>query len=477
MAGSPTTVTTGSSARSFARVGTLVETSWDEAMDLVVRTSKEVLDRFTGGGIGIYSSGQLMLEEYYTLAVIGKAGLRTPHMDGNTRLCTATAARALVESFGTDGQPGSYDDIDAADALMLVGHNIASQQTVAWMRILDRLEGPSPPKLVVIDPRRTATAAKADVHLAPRAGTNVAILNGLMHLIIEAGQIDREFLSRHTTGFDDLRRTVAEYPPERVEPISRVPADQLRAAARILGEAPRLVSTVLQGVYQSNQASAAAVQINNLHLIRGMIGKPGATVLQMNGQPTAENTRECGADGEMPGFRNWDNPEHIAELARLWNVDLDRIPHWAPPTHALQIFRYAEAGSIRFLWIICTNPAVSMPDLPRIRDILRKEGLFVVVQDAFLTETTELADVVLPAAIWGEKTGCVTNTDRTVHLTLKAIEPPGEARPDLDIFLDYARRMDFRDKDGAPLIKWSDPESAFNAWRGARKGALATTAA
>ena len=227
---------------------------------------------------------------------------------------------------------------------------------------------------------------------------------------------------------------------------------------------------MLQGVYQSNQASAAAVQVNNLHLIRGMIGKPGATVLQMNGQPTAENTRECGADGEMPGFRNWDNPEHIAELARLWNVDLDRIPHWAPPTHAMQIFRYAEAGSICLLWIIATNPAVSMPDLPRIREILGKEDLFVVVQDAFLTETAELADVVLPAAIWGEKTGCVTNTDRTVHLTLKAVEPPGEARADLDIFLDFARRMDFRDKDGAPLIKWSDPEGAFDAWRECSQG-------
>jgi len=450
--------------------GELVEADWGEAMDLLVGRSREIVGKYTGGAIGIYSSGQLMLEEYYTLAVIGKAGLRTPHMDGNTRLCTATAARALVESFGVDGQPGSYDDIDEADALMLVGHNVASQQTVAWMRILDRLEGPRPPKLVAIDPRRTATAARADVHLAPRIGTNVAVLNGLLHLVIEAGRIDRAFLDRSTVGFDDLRRTVAAYPPDRVEAISGVPAERLRAAAGIVGEASRLVSTVLQGVYQSNQASAAAVQVNNLHLIRGMIGKPGATVFQMNGQPTAENTRECGADGEMPGFRNWDNPEHIAELARAWNVDLDRIPHWAPPTHATQIFRYAEAGSIRLLWIIATNPAVSMPDLPRIRSILRDPGLFVVVQDAFPTETTAMADLVLPSALWGEKTGCVTNTDRTVHLTLRAVDPPGEARPDLDVFLDYARRMDFRDRDGAPLVKWSDPEGAFDAWRACSKG-------
>ncbi len=212
------------------------------------------------------------------------------------------------------------------------------------------------------------------------------------------------------------------------------------------------------------------MQVNNLNLLRGMIGKPGCGILQMNGQPTAQNTRECGCDGEMPGFRNWENLDHIEDLARLWNVDPDVIPHWATPTHAMQIFRYAEAGSIKFLWIIATNPAVSLPDLPRIRKILGKEGLFLVVQDAFLTETAEFADVVLPAAIWGEKTGTFTNADRTVHLSHKAVEPPGEARADLDIFLDYARRMDFRDKDGAPLIKWSDPEGAFEAWKGCSRG-------
>ena len=245
---------------------------------------------------------------------------------------------------------------------------------------------------------------------------------------------------------------------------------QLLAAANILGTTQTLVSTVLQGVYQSNQATAAAVQVNNIHLIRGLIAKPGCGILQMNGQPTAENNRESGADGDMPGFRNWGNRAHIAELARLWNVDINKIPHWSPPTHAMQLFRYAEQGSIKMLWISATNPAVSMPDLPRIRRILQKEDLFVIVQDAFMTETSQYADVVLPAAIWGEKTGCFTNVDRTVHLSHKAIDPPGEARSDLDIFLDYARLMDFRDNDGAPLIKWSDPEGAFEAWKECSRG-------
>ncbi|AMV37428.1 molybdopterin oxidoreductase family protein [Planctomyces sp. SH-PL62] len=452
------------------RGGRLEEATWDEAMGLVVERSREIRDRFTSGAIGFYTSGQLFLEEYYTLGVIGKAGLGTPHMDGNTRLCTATAAAALKETFGSDGQPGSYADLDATEAILHIGHNVASQQTVLWARILDRRRGPDPPRLVVIDPRSTATAKEADVHLAPRLGTNVPVLNGLIRLIIEAGQVDRDYIAAHTVGFERLEEAVRSWPPERVAEVSGVPADSLRAAAAILGGAKSLVSTVLQGVYQSMQATAAACQVNNLHLIRGMLGRPGCGLYQMNGQPTAQNTRECGADGDLPAFRNWDNPAHVDELARLWNVDPDVIPHWAPPTHAMQIFRYAETGSIKLLWISATNPAVSLPELHRIREILAEPGLFVVAQDAFATETTELADVVLPAALWGEKTGCFTNVDRTVHLAQKAVEPPGEARSDLDIFLDYARRMDFRDKDGAPLIKWSDPEGAFEAWKECTRG-------
>lgn len=452
------------------RNGNLEEASWDEAMNLIVQRSQEICDRHTSGAIGFYTTGQLFLEEYYTLGVLGKAGLGTPHMDGNTRLCTATAAAALKSTFGSDGQPGSYTDLDTTDAILHVGHNIASQQTVLWMRILDRRRGPKPPKLVVIDPRETQTAKEADVHLALKVGTNIPVLNGLLNLMIQAGQIDRDYIEAHTVGFDVLQKTVSQWTPERVEQVANVPANQLRAAAEILGTANTLVSTVLQGVYQSMQATAAACQINNLHVIRGLIGRPGCGIYQMNGQPTAQNTRECGADGDLPAFRNWDNPEHVAELAKLWNVDVNKIPHWSPPTHAMQIFRYCEQGSIKMLWISATNPAVSMPELSRIRKILQKEDLFVIAQDAFMTETTELADVILPAAIWGEKTGCYTNVDRTVHISHKAIDPPGEARSDFDIFVDYARRMGFKDKDGAPLIKWNTPEEAFEAWKECTRG-------
>lgn len=446
------------------------EASWDEAMGLIVHRAQEVREKFGGGAIGFYNTGQFFLEEYYTLSLIASGGLGTNHLDGNTRLCTATASIAMRETFGTDGQACSYADVDVTDGIFIIGSDMAMTKTVLWMRLLDRRRGPRPPRLVVVDPRRTMTAREADVHLAPRVGTNMAVMNGLLNLVIQNGGGDRDFLAKHTVGFEKLEQIVRASPPQRVCEITGIPIEKLRAAAEILSSTPTLVSVVLQGVYQSNQAGAAACQVNNLNLIRGMVGKPGCGIFQMNGQPTSQNTRECGCDGEFPFGLNPMNEVHVRELARRWNVDPLIIPHWHTHAHALEIFRHAETGSIKLLWIMATNPAVSLPELHRIRKILRTDGLFVVVQDAFLTETAKLADVVLPAAIWGEKIGTFTNADRTVHISHKAIDPPGEARADLDILLDFARRMDFRDKDGQPLVKWSDAEGAFNHWAKATRG-------
>jgi anaerobic selenocysteine-containing dehydrogenase len=452
----------------------LVEADWETAMGRVVAESKRLLAEKGSLSHGFYTSGQLFLEEYYTLAVIGKAGIGTPHMDGNTRLCTATSAAAFKESFGADGQPGSYTDIEHCDAIFLYGHNMPETQTVLWARILDRTRGEDPPRVVCVDPRRTLVAEEArrtgGVHLAPRVGTNMALMNGLTREVLVNGWLDQEWVGEHTIGLEDLRAAVEPYDPERVASICGVSADDLRAAARIFGESEAVLSTVLQGFYQSHQATAASVAVHNLHLLRGMIGRPGAGVLQMNGQPTAQNNRECGADGDLPGFRNWMNPHHVQQLADAWDVDPMTIPHWAPPTHAMQIMSYAETGSIGFLWISATNPAVSMPESSRIRKILSGDQCFVVVQDLFLTETAELADVVLPAAGWGEKTGCFTNVNRTVHLSEQAVQPPGDARSDLDIFLMYADAMGFTNRHDQPLIGWRTPEQAFDAWKAITAG-------
>src|SRR3954454_1543737 len=452
--------------------GELVPTDWNTAMSRIVERSRALLDERGPLTHGFYTSGQLFLEEYYALAIVGKAGLGTPHMDGNTRLCTATAAAAMKESFGSDGQPGSYTDIDSCGAMFLYGHNMAETQTVLWTRVLDRLAGPNPPRLVCVDPRDTEVARHAEVHLAVRPGTNLALMNGLVRELILHGWIDETYIAEHTRGFDELKAVVEEWTPERLAEVCDVDAADVRRAAEIFGTTDQVMSTVLQGFYQSAQATAASCYVNNLHLLRGKIGTPGNGILQMNGQPTAQNTRETGADGDLPGFRNWENPKHVAELAELWGVDVNTVPHWSPPTHAMQIWRYAEQGSIRLLWISATNPVVSMPQAARIRDILAKDDLFVVVQDLYLTETARYADVVLPAAAWGEKQGTFTNVNRTVHLADKAVEPPGEARSDLDIFLDYSRRMGFTRNDGSPLLYWAGPEDGFRPWQACTGGRL-----
>ena len=347
---------------------------------------------------------------------------------------------------------------------------MAATQTVLWTRILDRLAGPKPPKIIVIDPRLSETAKLATVHLKPKIGTNLALFNGLQHLLFKNEWVDHQWIEKHTIGIEALKETVKGYTPNLVEQITGVPVEALLEAAEILGTTRTLLSTALQGIYQSNQATATACQINNISLLRGLIGKQGCGIFQMNGQPTAQNNREAGCDGEFPGFRNHLNPVHMNDLARLWNIDPIKVPHWSEPTHVENILSFIAKGSIEMLWISGTNPLVSLPNSGRTRELLTKDDLFVVAQDIYPTETTAIADVVLPGAQWGEKTGCFTNVDRTVHISYKAVEPPGEARPDMDIFLDYGKRMGFKDKEGNDLMPWTKPEEVFEAWKELSKG-------
>ncbi|KAK5338395.1 hypothetical protein LTR43_012559, partial [Exophiala xenobiotica] len=249
-------------------------------------------------------------------------------------------------------------------------------------------------------------------------------LNGIQHCLFAKKYVNEDYVSKHVVQRKELEHTVKEYPPHVVSCITGVPEEDIIAAADILGRTKSLLSTALQGVYQSNQATASACAINNINLLLGHIGKPGSGIYQMNGQPTAQNNREAGCDGEYPGFRNFSNPDHMQELADLWNIDYIRVPHWNQPTHIENMLKFIADGSIEMFWINGTNPLVSLPNLPMVRELLTKETLFVIAQDIFPTETTAIADVVLPAAAWGEKTGCFTNVDRTVHLSKKAVEPP-----------------------------------------------------
>lgn len=450
--------------------GRMVRASWDEAMELIVGRFNDALATDGPDAVAFYNSGQLLLEEYYALGKIARAGIATPNIDANTRLCTATTGFSLMESFGADGPPGAYVDFDETDCILLVGHNAAEQSTVLWMRILAAKRGPRRPKVIVVDPRRTLTAATgADLHLQIKPGTNVALLNGICAQLIARGWIDRPFIDKHAVKFDQFAAIVARYTPEEVERICGVPRDRLLQAAEWIGTSERTVTTCLQGVYQSHQASAAACAVNSMHLLMGKIGRPGCAPFQFAGQPSSMNTRECGADGAYPAYRNWENRQHMTDLAARWNVRVELLGK--KPVAAPEIFEMCEAGQIKVLWNIGTNPAVSMMDRPR--QLRTMNGVFLIVQDPFPgTETAQLADVYLPSAMWGEKTGCMTNAERRCTLLLKAVEPPGEARADLDIFVDFARRMNFTDADGQPLLQFGNPEEAFNEWREVSRGCI-----
>lgn len=447
--------------------GELEAVGWPEAMDFFVEKFKATWS-LGHEALSCYNSGQLTLEEFYTLAKLWRGGLQSSNIDGNTRLCTATSATGLMANFGADGPVASYADIDQADLLCLYGHNVAETQTVLWERMLaakERNKG----RIIVVDPRKTPTVRQgADLHLQIRAGTNVALMNGIIHLLIEKGWVDQEFVAAHTVGFDAMKAVVRDYPPERVAEICGIPRQQLETAAEWIGTTPRKVSTVLQGFYQSVEATAASSLVNSVHLLTGAIGKPGAGPLLMAGQPSAMSNREAGADGSYPGYRNPHNEQHMKELCALWNIDHDKF-HPEVPQDIVSMLEIAERGEIEFMWVIGTNPIVSLPDQNRTRKILDK--LFVVVQDPFVdTESVALADIYFPAAMWGEKTGCVTNAERMVNLLQKAVEPPGQARSDFDIFVEVAQRLGFKDKDGAPLVDFKSPRDAFEEWRKVSKG-------
>lgn len=447
--------------------GQLQPASWEEAMELIVSKAKQSIAEQGSNSIAIYSTGQGYLEDYYTIAKIGRAGLQTHLLDANTRLCTATTEFCLLQSFGADGTPASYDDVDVTDTLMLFGHNVAETGTVLHERIMQRKQREGKPYIIAVDPRLTLTARHADLHLQLRPGTNVALLNGLIRMMIHNGHIDQTFLDQYTIGYDEMQASVQDWTPERTAEVTGIPVEQLQQAANVLGETPSLVTTTLQGTFQSADATTACVAINNLHLMRGLIGRPGCGPLHMAGQPSSSANRTAGGVGTYPAQRNPMNPQHIEEMAKLWNVEPSTLPA-GPEKGIEEQLDLIEQGKVTFFWNIGTNPMVSLPNRQRARKAL--EQIFVVVQDPFLTETATIADVILPAALWGEKEGTMENADRTINVLRQAVSPPPGVKSDLDILIDFAHRMGLQDKDGQPLIGYSKPEECFEEWKTVSRG-------
>ncbi|TVT29643.1 molybdopterin-dependent oxidoreductase [Salinicoccus cyprini] len=447
--------------------GELEPASWEDAMQLVVDKAKQSLEEKGRNSVSIYSTGQGFFEDYYTIAKVGRAGLQTHLLDANTRLCTATVEFALLQSFGADGTPASFDDIDEADTLMLFGHNVAESGTVLFERIMERKVRTGKPYIIAVDPRKTLTAREADLHLQLKPGSNLPLMNGLINELIEQDKVDKDFVQAHTVGYEKMKESVKGWTLEKTSESTGIPEDQLKEFYRVMCDTPSLVSTTLQGAFQSAEATKACVAINNFHLIRGLIGKPGCGPLHTAGQPSSSANRTAGGVGTYPAHRNPTNPVHMKEMAQLWNVDQDSLPA-GPEKGIEEIITHIEKEEVGFFWNIGTNPLVSLPNRNRIKKAL--DNVFVVVQDPFLTETSAVADVILPVAMWGEKEGTMENADRTVTISRKAAEPPEGVRSDFEILVDFARRMEFKDRDGQPLVDYSTPEECFEEFKGITKG-------
>jgi assimilatory nitrate reductase catalytic subunit len=444
--------------------GKLEPVSWDEALDTMVERLGAIQAKYGLSSLGVVGTGQLLTEECYTLGKLVQLGFRTPNNDGNTTLCMASAVSGYKLSFGSDGPPGSYTDLETADVVLLIGANIADNHPI----LCNRLERNKHRTLIVVDPRVTKTAMLADIHLAAKPRSDIALINGIAHILIRDGLIDRAYIDAHTTGFDELAAFVQTFTPQNVAQVTGLSIAQIEQVALLYGRAKAAFIGWTMGVNHSTQGAVTVAAINNLALITGNIGRSGATPFSITGQCNAMGTRETGFTSSLPGYRKFDNPADREELAALWNVDVQSIPKARGLAYP-DIIEAAVSGKVKAMWFIATNPAVSFPNYSLFKQAM--ENLeFVVVQDGFHpTPTSDFADLVLPGAIWGEKEGTYTNSERRVSKVNRIVAPPGEARPDFDIFLDIATRLGVREM---LYPGWHSTRDAFKEWQGVSAGRM-----
>jgi len=437
---------------------------WDEALDTMAARFRSIQERHGAGSVAVIGTGQLVTEEFYTLGKLVQLGLGTNNYDGNTTLCMASAVSGYKRSFGSDGPPGCYDDLATADFILLIGANIAENHPILCQRLAENART----TLVVADPRRTKTAMMADLYLPVKPRSDIALLNGIAHVLIRDGLVNHDYIASHTTGFDELKQHVAQFTPEHTAAVTGLDADVIERVAMLYGRAKAGFIGWTMGVNHSTQGAETVNAINNLALITGQIGRAGAAPFSITGQCNAMGTREAGFTSSLPGYRKFESAADRAELAGLWNLDAGRIPAKRGLAYP-DIIEAALSKKIRGLWIIATNPVVSFPNHNVLLQALETLE-FLVVQDGFHpTPTSALADLVLPAAIWGEKEGTYTNSERRVSKVNAAVAPPGEARPDFDIFLDFAGRLGVRDE---LFPGWQTPRDAFEEWKRVSKGRL-----
>ncbi len=443
---------------------------WDAALDHLAARFADLIAKHGPDSVAFYISGQLLTEDYYVFNKLAKGLIGTNNVDTNSRLCMSSAVAGYKQTLGADAPPACYEDLDCADTVLIAGSNMAFAHPVLFRRLEDASAARPQMKVIVVDPRRTDTAAFADLYLPILPGTDIALFNAMLHVMLWEDLVDQAYVREHTEGFDALKQTVREYTPAMAAQLCGVPEADIIKAAQWFGKAGAALSLYCQGLNQSSSGTHKNAALINLHLATGQIGKPGAGPFSLTGQPNAMGGREVGGMANLlPAHRDLANPAHRAEVAAFWGVP--EVPE-KPGKTAVEMFQALASGEIKAIWIACTNPAQSMPDLNSVRAALDKAAL-VVVQEAFeTTDTTAYADVLLPASSWGEKEGTVTNSERRITRLASAVPPPGEARHDWDIVVDFARRLErlLPSRSARLLFPYASTEEIFNEHRASTRG-------
>ncbi|MEL6479375.1 MAG: nitrate reductase, partial [Pseudomonadota bacterium] len=411
---------------------------WDTATALIARKFRAAIDQYGPDSVAVYGSGQLLTEDYYVANKFMKGYVGTANIDTNSRLCMASSVAGHKRAFGADTVPGTYEDLEEADLIVLTGSNLAWCHPVLYQRIAAAKEARPEMRVVNIDPRVTATCDLADLHLPLAPGSDVALFNGLLLHLAEMGAVDQEYTGAHVTGLE-ASLDAASTDASRVAEITALDPALIARFYALFARTEKVVTVYSQGVNQSTSGTDKVNAILNCHLATGRIGRPGMGPFSVTGQPNAMGGREVGGLANMLACHlELDNARHRDALQTFWNA-----PAMAerPGLKAVDLFRACADGRIKALWILSTNPAVSMPEADAVRDAIATCP-FVVVSDLFAdTDTARLADVVLPSAGWGEKSGTVTNSDRTISRQRPFLPIPGQARPDWRQICDVASAM------------------------------------
>ncbi|GAB3245393.1 nitrate reductase [Chitinimonas naiadis] len=440
------------------------QVDWDGALDTVAERFADIIRHHGPDAVAFYVSGQLLTEDYYVFNKLAKGLIGTNNIDTNSRLCMSSAVTAYKLALGADGPPTCYEDLDLAECVLFAGSNMAYAHPVLFRRLETARTTRSNVKWIVIDPRRTDTAAMADLHLQIQPGTDVALFNGMLHHLIWEGLLDERFIDDHTKDFQALKQLLRDYTPRMAAELCGIAVNDLITAAEWFGRSPSSLSLYCMGLNQSAHGTDKNLALINLHLATGQIGKPGAGPFSLTGQPNAMGGREVGGMATMlAAHRDIQNPQHRDEVAALWGVDSLSSEPGLP---AVALFEALHSGKVKAVYIACTNPAHSMPDLGPVREALSRAE-FVVVQEAFSqTDTVPFADVLLPASSWGEKNGTVTNSERRISRVRAAVPAPGDARHDWWIAAELGRKLEALLRPGRPsLFPYETPQTIFDEHR------------